>query len=455
MKRLCLLLAVLLLLAGCSANLSSMLDVSGAPSADLGDRPGYRPEEVSGTLSEEEIPVAEPTARNMAFEPTATPGLYRIATRTGDLKVLGMTYGNGVFFALTKRESGIAVTGYNDNGIGVFAGHVDEELTDVTLLGFTAGFACIYSPSTGTTLACRTDSTYVQLVREVADEAWLYDGGIAMKRGNVISLYVPDKKEPSATFTLPEGSRWVQGNQTGAWVEKDGKLYLLSADGKMSGALSSLLSIKGEGYLCTAGSSAVVINPLQGIAYYDESVKSLLACGEDFTAEATEEGLRLVSPADGKAALLPLGNAFDFGGRTKKGFLYHTDGVYFWYAASHMTPATLSVVAFTSVEDPLAIGARLMLSVLESKKGVSVSNSGAEAPEFTAVGETDNEKLFSACTILAEASVLPAGSLFLCESVTAEGKSVPYFQTENALYLDISDPERLSALLKELNENEE
>ena len=141
MKRLCLLLAVLLLLAGCSANLSGTLDVSGAPSADLGERPGYRPQEVSGTLSEEEIPVAEPTARNMAFEPTATPGLYRIVTRTGDLKVLGMTYGNGVFFALTKRESGIAVTGYNDNGIGVFAGHVDEELTDVTLLGFTAGFA--------------------------------------------------------------------------------------------------------------------------------------------------------------------------------------------------------------------------------------------------------------------------------------------------------------------------
>ena len=133
MKRLCLLLIALLLLAGCSANLSGMLDVSGAPSAELGDRPGYRPEEVSGTLSTEDIPIAEPTARNMAFEPTATPGLYRIVTRTGDLKVLGMTYGNGLFFTLTKRESGIAVTGYTDEGTGVFAGHVDEELTDATL----------------------------------------------------------------------------------------------------------------------------------------------------------------------------------------------------------------------------------------------------------------------------------------------------------------------------------
>ena len=455
MKRLCLLLIALLLLAGCSANLSGMLDVSGAPSAELGDRPGYRPEEVSGTLSTEDIPIAEPTARNMAFEPTATPGLYRIVTRTGDLKVLGMTYGNGLFFTLTKRESGIAVTGYTDEGTGVFAGHMDEELTDATLLGFTAGFACIYSPSTGTTLACRNDSTYVQLVREVADEAWLYDGGIAMKRGNVISLYVPDKKDPSATFTLPEGYRWVQGNQTGAWVEKDGKLYLLSADGKMSGALSSLLSIKGEGYLCAAESSAVVVNPLQGIAYYDENAKSLLACGEDFAAEATEEGLRLVSPADGKAALLPLGNTFEFGGRTKKGFLYHTDGVYFWYAASYMTPTTLSVVSFTSAEDPLAIGARLMLSVLESTKGISVSNSGAEERDFTAVGETDSETLFSTCAILAEASVLPAGSLFLCESVTAEGKSVPYFQTETALYLDVSRTEQLSAILEALNETEE
>lgn len=455
MKRLCLLLAVVLLLAGCSADFAELLNVSGSPSADLGDRPGYHPEETSGTLSTEDIPISGPTDRNMAFEPTATPGLYRILTRNGDLKVLGMTYGNGIFFALTKRESGISVTGYNEEGTGVFAGLLDEEITDPLLLGYTAGFACIYSAEANITLACRSDSTYVQLTREAADEVWLYDGGIAMKRGNVISLYAPDKKDPSATFSLPEGYTWVQGNQTGAWVAKGGRMYLLSADGRLSGALSPLLTVSGDGYLCASEDAVVVVNPLQGMAYYDESAEALLLCGKDFSAEKTAEGLRLVLPAEGKAASLPLGNTFTFGGRTEKGFLYHTDGVWFWYAASYMTPDTPAIVSFTSVEDPLAIGAKLMRSVVETQKGVALSAEDVSAGELSAVGITDEELLFTACALLLREETLPAGTLFLCESITLGGESVTFHQGETAVYLNVSRPEEIPSILQALKESED
>ncbi|MBE6579972.1 MAG: hypothetical protein E7651_09265 [Ruminococcaceae bacterium] len=454
MKRLCLLLTAVLLLTGCSANLSGLLHVSDTLSAEFGDRPGYHPEETSGTLSTEEIPVSDPTDRNMAFEPTATPGLYRVLTRTGDLKVLGMTYGDGVFFALTKRESGIAVTGYNEDGAGVFAGLIDEELTDPILLGYTAGFACIYAPASSTTLACRTDRTYVQLVREEADQVWLYDGGFAMKRGNTVSLYAPDQKEPAATFSLPEGYTWVQGNQTGAWVEKGGKLYLLAADGKLSGALSPLLTPKGDGYLCAANGSAVVVNSLQGMAYYDENAQALLACGKDFSAQRVEDGMRLLLPAEGKAATLPLGNTFTFGGRTKKGFLYHTDGVWFWYGASSMTPVTLAVASFTSAEDPLAVAARLMRSVAETQKGVSLSTEDLSEGELTAVGATDGELLFAACALLLQEGVLPA-ELTLCESITLDGERVGICKNGSAVCLDISHPEEIPSLLQSLLESEE
>ena len=73
MKRLCLLLTAVLLLTGCSANLSGLLHVSDTLSAEFGDRPGYHPEETSGTLSTEEIPVSDPTTVTWPLSPPTRP----------------------------------------------------------------------------------------------------------------------------------------------------------------------------------------------------------------------------------------------------------------------------------------------------------------------------------------------------------------------------------------------
>lgn len=447
MKKICVLLMALLLLTGCSGNLSGALNVPDSPDGEFGDRPGYRPTEVSGTLSEEEIPVT-PSGRNMAFEPTAESGLYRVLTRTGDLEVLGMTYGDGRFFAMTRRESGIAVTGYDDNGTGVFAGLINEELEDPVLLGFTAGFACIYAPGQNATLACRANGTYVQLIHESAEEVWLYDGGYAMRRGNVISLCLPNEKEPVATYTLPEGYAWVQGNQTGAWVEKDGKLHLLSADGKLSGGLSPLLTVTENGYYCQANGTSVVVNTLQGMAHPGAG-EALLACGKDFSAEKTPEGLRLVLPAEGKAATLTGKGEITFGGRTKKGFLYRSDEGWFWFAASAMTPATLPVVSFSSLEDPLAMGAKLLLSVLEGKKNEKVCNDDHAYGTVVATGETDPATLYTALSLLLAEYEMPEGELYLCHAITVDGEAVRYHKTPMRFYLDISDPEEVHTIIQD------
>lgn len=448
MKKLCLLLTALLFLTGCSAGLEGLLNVPDAPSGEFGDRPGYRPTEVSGTMSEEDIPIGEPSGRNMAFEPTDIPGLYRILTRTGDLEVLGMTYGDGVYFAMTKRESGLSVTGYNDDGVGLFAGLLGEVMTDPILLGYTAGCACIYSPTGNATLACRGDSTYVQLTREPADKVWLYDGGFAMQRGNVISLYPPDKKEPTATFTLPEGYAWVQGNQTGAWVEKEGKLHLLSADGKLSGGLSPLLTVTDGGYLCRFGNHAVVVNTLQGMAYYSEG-SALLACGKDYAAEQTENGVKFLLPAEGKTVALSTAGDATFGGRTKKGFLYRDGESWLWFAASRMDLTAIPVASFTSAEDPLLIGSKLLLSALEAKKNNKVCNDDHAYGTVSVKGATDSEALFTALALLLEEHELPDGELYLCRSITVDGQGVKYHNTPMRFYLDISRPEEIPAILLE------
>ncbi len=449
MKRLCLLLTALLLLTGCTSELSGLLDASGAPSADLGERPGYRPSEVSGTMSEEDPFASEQTGRNMAFEPTDTPGLYRVLTRTGDLEVLGMTYGDGTYFALTRREAAISVTGYNDSGAGIFAGHVDEELADPTLLGFTAGYACIYSPAANTTLACRGNGTYIQLIHEPADEVWLYDGGFAMRRGNVISLYPPNTDDPIATFTLPEGYTWVQGNQTGAWVEKNGKLHLLSADGKLSGGLSPLLTVKGEGYLCKLEDTAVVVGPASAVALYDKGIHRLLACGKEYAAAEGEDGLRLYLFEEGKKAVLPTEEGFSFIGRTNKGFLYLTEQGYFWYADSHLEGFAVSVTMYATAEGPLDIACRKLESLLEDK-GIHVSS---EADYFGTI-EADGEKRFAACRLLLESDLPAVKTVFLCSSVTVEGEAVSHYLDGENLYLDISRPEELPSILQSLTESE-
>lgn len=453
MKRLCLILTAVLLLSGCSAGLGHVLDVPSSPSADLSDRPGYYPTENSGTLSQEETLNEEPSERNMAFEATDTPGLYRVITRHGDLEVLGMTYGDGMFFALTKRDSGISITGYNDEGDGIFAGLLDEDMADGVLLGYTAGYACIYSPSLGATLSCRTDRSYVKVIREAAEEVWLYDGGIAMKRGNTVSLYTPNGKDPSVVFTLPEGYSWVQGNQSGAWVEKSGRLYLLSADGKLSGALSALTTVRDEGHLFTWGKSSVVVGPSSTLAFYEEDIESLLACGKEFAVVETKEGVSLYLFQDSRKVILPMESGFRFDGKTKNGFLYSHDGGYFWYADSQMEAYSASITFYAIMGEPLDIAARHIITLVERTKEVSISDI-IPSGSVTATPENDSEKRFTAGVILLESSFPSVKTIFLCSEIIDQGERVSYSLQDDKLFLDISRPEDLSSILQSLAESE-
>lgn len=458
MKKLILLVAAACILSACSApeDLSALL---GAPEVSLGDRPGYKPEEVSGVFEEDPSYASQPSKRNMGFTETEAVGLYRVVTRTGDLSVLGMAYGDGSYFALSLRERGVFLTGYSEDKEGVFSGMLTEEYLSPSLLGYADGFACLYCPESDLTLACRGDGSYVQLRREDADAVWLFDGGYAMQRGQEISLYPPHKKDPTAVFTLPEGYTWVSGNETGAWIQKDGVVSLLSADGKLSGGLSSLLTVWEDGYLCRSGSFAVVLNPHQGLAYASRNVTALPACGDDYTVELTSAGLRITLPAQGKTALLPAGKDFVFGGRTQKGFLYAVDGAWYWFAASAITEDAPKAFAFSSHEDPMAIAAACAKDALASLAGTPLHTEAVIRDGLSSTGITDNGTLFAVCGELMEilkANSLPEDDLFLCTGLTVQGTDVPYAITEEGIFLSVSPmdtlEEQIASLWAEWNE---
>ena len=458
-RRRALFLAALLLLCSCSA---SNPDQFNAPNVSLGDRPGYTSLDVSDVFVEDPSYSSEASQRNMGFSETEAVGLYRVVTRTGDLSVLGITYGDGVYFSLSRRERGVFLTGYGEDRKGVFSGMLSEDYLSPMLLGYAGGFACLYCPESDLTLACRGDGSYVQLSRKDADSVWLYDGGYAMQKGNQIALYPPDKKDSIAVFTLPAGYTWVSGNETGAWVEKDGTVYLLSADGRLSGGFSSLLSVQNGGYVCKSGNYAVVLNPTQGMAYPVRSLTALLACGDDFTMEKTSAGLQITLPTDGKTALLPAGEQFAFGGRTAKGFLYKLDGVWYWFAETAMTQQTLSVLPFAPSDDPMAIAAICAKDALYLRTGKVLRTETVIRDEVSATGVSDYSILFAACGQLEEllkGATLPGDSIFLCTTINMLGMSVPFAVTDEGVFIDVSQPETLentvSSLLGTLNKSEE
>lgn len=445
-------MASFLLLCGCTGP-EDLSDLLGAPSVSLGDRPGYKPDEVSGMLEEDPSYASQPSKRNMGLEETEAVGLYRVITRTGDLSVLGMIYGDGTYFVLSQRERGYFVTGYGEDKKGIFSGMLNEEYTSPALLGYAGGFACLYCPESDLTLACRGDGSYLQFRREDADAVWLFDGGYAMQRGQEISLYAPDKKDPKAVFTLPEGYTWVDGNENGAWVEKDGTVSLLSADGRLSGGLSSHLSVQEGGYLCKSDSFSVVLNPLQGVAYAARNLSSLWAVGGDYTMENTSAGLRITMPEIGKTALLPKGKEFTFGGRTEKGFLYAVDGVWYWFASTAMTDFTPDAMPFASSDDPLAVAALCAKNALSAQIGKTLHTETVVRDGLSAAGVADNGVLFDACAALIDLlknQALPAESLFLCSALNVDGQDVPYAITEGELFLDVSDPKGLEEQLQAL-----
>ncbi len=446
------------MLSACSGpeDLSQLL---GAPDVSLGDRPGYKPQEVSGVLEEDPSYAAQPSKRNMGLAETEAVGLYRVVTRTGDLAVLGMTYGDGVYFAMSQRERGYFVTGYGEDKKGIFSGMLSEEYSAPVLLGYADGFACLYCRESGLTLACRGDGSYIQFRREAADEVWLFDGGYAMQRGQEISLYPPNKKDPIAVFTLPEGYTWVSGNASGAWVEKDGTVSLLSADGKLSGGLSPLLSVQNGGYLCTANRFAVVLNPLQGVAYATRNLSSLLSCGADYSIEKTSAGLRITMPAAGKTALLPGGEAFTLGGRTEKGFLYAMDGAWYWFAETAMTESVVQTIPFAPSDDPMAVSLLCAKDALCAQIGMTLHTESVVRDGFSATGITDSGALFHACTALESLlkhRELPGDKLFLCSALTAEGQALPFAVTEEGIFLTVEQDgleERIDQLFAQLEEN--
>ena len=135
MKRTVLLLLLFaFLLVGCQ-NTDGVLVVPASPSADLPERPGTEhsdPSVVSEETSDETQPPS--SERSLTFSATETDGLQRLQTRKGDLEVLGMAYGDGCFAALTVRESGTALTVYDESGAGIFAGILSESFSDPLFL---------------------------------------------------------------------------------------------------------------------------------------------------------------------------------------------------------------------------------------------------------------------------------------------------------------------------------
>lgn len=337
------LLPLVCLLVGCSSGEIGYLDVPASPSAVFSnDRPGYSEAETSendtsGTVNR--------SSRNMTFVETEAVGLSRVYTREGDLEVLGAASGDGVLFVLSRRESGISVTGYDGQGNGLFAGQLEETYKEPRMLGFAAGYACLYCPVASRVVSCRTDGSYVWFPYESAETVSLYENGYVFIRGNKVSLCTPEDSAPAAIYVLPSDCTWKAGNETSALIEKDGVLYTMKPGGKPE-PLPVLASYEGGGYVC----GSVVCNPQSGIAFFSPQTEELLFCGDDFTVEKQAVGLVIASDG-GDCAVLPYGGAFAFHGRTESGFWYTVDGQLYFFDSSELVHASRASLPFGGIDD--------------------------------------------------------------------------------------------------------
>lgn len=451
MKKLLLLfLACILLLSGCKTA-GGFLSMPDSPSADLPDRPGVVSKDPTETDSKEESKQenTELPERNMTFAETDTPHLYTILTRKGDQKILGMTYGDGTYFVLTKREKGSAITGYDPDGIGTFAGILEESFTFPTMMGFADGYACLYSAETNRTFACKADSTYVWFDRGKTDSIRLYRGGYVHIRDDVVSFYGPQYQKAYTSYNIPDGMTFLLGDEEYALVSKqDGSLVQLtfSPDAMTETPLSPLLSYDGNAVALSAHGQTVLFNPYDHTLIPAYGLGSVLASGKGYMIEEQDGSIRFVNTENGSTFSLPKSGAFRFGARTDDGFLF-AQGDTWYLLKDEAFDSRINVYRREEGGDLPTVAFRALCGTVPAHIRLSADSFPADG-EITATQVTDGETLFTsaAYALTAAKNALQSDRicLYLCDSVTIGNTAVPYAMTEENgtanILLDVTDP---------------
>lgn len=464
-KLLPLLFACILMLSGCKTA-EGFLSMPDSPSADLPERPGFVSEESSSKPQPEESEQEEGALpeRNMTFLDTDTPYLKQILTRRGDQKILGMTYGDGTYFALTKREKGYALTGYDTDGIGTFAGILEDSFTFPTLMGYADGYACLYSAEACRTFACKADSTYVRFNRGKTDSIQLYRGGYVHIRDGVVSFFGPQHQKAYATYTIPDGMTFLLGNEETALVSKqDGTPVQLtfSPDGMTENLLSSCLSYDGNAITVSAHGQTVLFNPYDHTLIAAPEYAKTLAAGKGYVIEEQNGGIRFVDTENGNTFFLPKSGAFRFGARTDEGFLFALGDA--WYLLEdEALDGNADVYQRIEGDNLLSVACRALCETASGAfrlfDGGFPTINGVAATEVT-----DAETRFaSAALALNVADGIECSEsvhVYLCDSVTADTSAVPYAMAEQdgvtSVLLDVTDPhykEQLTEILTMLQE---
>lgn len=418
-----------------------------SPSADLPDRPGFVSQAVSETDSTEESEQENTQfpERNMTFWETDTPHLLRLQTREGDLEVLGMTYGDGTYFVLSHRESGNAVTGYDTDGTGVFAGVLETDFVSPVLLGFADGHMCLYSAEIDRTFACKTDSTYAWFNRGDTDSMQLYRGGYVQIKDGVVSFYGPQHQKAYTSYKIPDGMTFLLGDEEQALASQaDGTLVQLDfTNEKMTQTeLSPYLSCDGTGLSLSAEGQAVLLNPYDRTMIASSEHVRVLAAGNGYLVEERTYDIRFVRTSDGGVFTMLKDETFRFGARTDDGFLFATGGT--WYLLGDEAFDDNGVAVLQSGEDAQLLDTAGQALCELASGNISLS---ADPAGFSAERVTDGETLFLAAAHLLSAvqnaSLSDDTCIYLCDSVTVGEISVPYTLVEDGdvtnVLLDVSD----------------
>lgn len=458
------LLVFTMLLVGCESA-EGFLDVPASPSAEFSERFETSSASSSEEASSEESAV-QATNRKMAFHETETEGIFRIQTRIGDLDIIDMCYSSGRFAAITEREAGIALTGYDDEGNGVYAGILDEEFENSPLLGFADGFACLYSFETHESFACSASGSYYRAERSPAEEVHLYANGFVFIADGVASLCAPDQDVPYTTYTLPSSAEWLAGNEERALIRKDGRLSVLYPDGNQGNTLSELLSYAGGALVIRTGEQTLFANPVAKSVAVSADSSEVLAAGEDFLVKKTADGIRFSLSESQTAYTLQANDSFRFGGRTPDGFLYGLDHEWFLLSEEVFTADSTQILGYEEETD-LLFTAGQVLCALSEQSWLILSEDGApfalppEVAGFTAHRVTDGEMLLNAAALLlGEIGRLESSPqnvcLYLCARVETGGNRTDYLFFEDGttvgVLLDVSDPEKLPALFAEISD---
>lgn len=448
-KVLPLLIACALLLVGCK-NTEGFLDVPASPSAAISEFPDIVSESVSEETSAEtsESVLHE---RNMVFLETETEHLLQIKTRKGDLEVLGITYGDGVYFVLSRRESGNAVTGYSTVGKGLFAGVLEKAFTSPQLLGYANGYACLYSPDAKRTFACEPDSTYAWFDRKDAETVFLYQNGYAVVANGTLSLYGPKSKEPYNSYPIPGQATVLAADEERALLQQNGTLIQLDAKTAQTATLSPYLSYEnGALSACLHGQTAIC-------SIYDMTVTAsnglvrVLAAGRGYLVEELSASVRFTLTDRNRSFVLPKDDTFRFGARTDGGFVFAQGETWYLLSDEAFTEPSPAVLTCTDGTQLLytagqALCASASGNIRLAESGAPFAMSPAVAG-FTATRVTDGETLFAAASYLLSAtqniSLSQNICIYLCDSVTDGAEPALYTMFEDGtvtgVLLDVTD----------------